>query len=365
MQIAGFAQERGACTQLRIRHPLERINELKLATSHIITVSDANTEPTLKKSDVVLLGRAASDHVLQIIKRLQMFGKRVVFDLDDNMFDVSVMSPHYQNLGAMQVDFENPDGTKGEVWTDGKAGFDAKRNRQIRMSFTRLIRQADCITVTTEPLRKTYSRYNDNVTIIPNAINFRVWDKLNIGWLGKEVRLLYTGAANHFEDWLFVHPVLEELQKKYKNLTIVLIGTDWTSAPNNLDYSRVEVHRWVDFEAYPYLLKSLGCHIGIAPISKTDFNDCRSELKWVEYSALKMATVATPWGPYKRSVKDGVTGLLADEREDWVAALSTLIEDKALRNELAVNAYKECKKNFNLDFAVDLWMKAFQEAKGR
>ena len=366
MQIVGFAQERGACTTLRIRHPLERIGELNLAKVDVIGPAHPNPEEVIRKSDVILMGRAASEHVLEMVKRMQSFGKKVVFDLDDNMFDVSVFSPHYKDLGAMNVNVENPDGTKGDVWMDGEGGFDVKRNRGLRKSFIRLIRQADCMTVTTEPLRKVYRRFNMNVKIIPNAINFRAWEKPNIGWLGPEVRLLYTGASNHFEDWLFVCPILEELQKKHKNLTIVLIGTDWNPSKNNLDYSRVEVHRWVDFEAYPYLMKSLCCHIGIAPVRPSDFNDCRSELKWVEYSALKMATVATDYGPYRRSMRDKVTGiLLGNKHEDWVRALSELIENKEYRDTLANNAYKDCKKNFNLDYAVDQWMSVFQEALGR
>lgn len=365
MQIVGFAQERGACTTLRIKQPLERIAELQLAKAHIIAAADANTESLVRDSDVVFLGRAASDHVLDVIKRVQMFGKKVVFDLDDNMFDVSVFSPHYKDLGAMNVDFDDPSGSKIDVWRDGAGGFDVRRNRGLRKSFIRLVRQADCVTVTTEPLRKVYSRFNANVKIVPNAINFRVWDKQNIGWLGDEVRILYTGAANHFEDWLFVYPGLEEIQKKYKNVTIVLIGTDWRQATTTLDYSRIEVHRWVDFEAYPHLMKSLCCHIGLAPIRPSDFNDCRSELKWVEYSALKMATVATNWGPYKRSMKDKVTGLLAEnDKDEWVKALSELIENKEYRETLGNNAYQDCKKNFNLDYAVDQWMNVFSDVLG-
>ena len=365
MQIVGFAQERSACTTLRIKQPLERIGELRLAEPNIVTFTGPDTESIVMKSDIAFLGRAASDQVLGIVKRIQMLGKKVVFDLDDNMFDVSVFSPHYKDLGAMQVNFENPDGTKGDVWMDGVGGFDVKRNRALRKSFIKLVRQSNCVTVTTEPLAKIYRRFSDNVVIVPNAINFRVWDKPNFVWAGDDIRLLYTGASNHFEDWLFIAPILEELQKKHPRLTIVLIGTDWKIARSNLDYSRIEVHRWVDFEAYPYLMKSLCCHIGIAPVRQSDFNDCRSELKWVEYSALKMATVASNWGPYKRSMKDGVTGILAESRDEWFNALSLLIENETKRNELAGNAYKECRKKFNLDNAVDLWMSVFQDVQGR
>jgi glycosyltransferase involved in cell wall biosynthesis len=361
LRLAGFAHDRGACTTLRIRQPIERIKELGLAETEIVERKDDHTEDKVLGSNVVILGRAASEQTLFMVRKCQELGKKVVFDLDDNMYDVSVMSPHYQQLGTMPVNFENPDGSTGDVWIDGERGFDVKRNRKLRISFIRLMRQADYVTVTTPPLANVYRRFNDNVKVIPNALNYRIWDKPNTSYNGNEVRLLYTGAANHFEDWLFVHPVLKELQDKHKNLKIVLIGTDWKHSGVELDYSRVEVHRWIDYESYPYLLKSLACHIGIAPIRESDFNDCRSELKWVEHSSLMVASVCSRFGPYKRSVRDGETGILATEPKEWFQALSALITKKELRRKLSENAYKDVRKNFNLDFTVDTWMDVFRE----
>jgi glycosyltransferase involved in cell wall biosynthesis len=363
VQIAGYCQERSACTTLRIKQPLERMQELKLAETHIITHGHHAPE-AIRKSDIIFMGRSASTPVLTMMKKAQEMGKKIVFDLDDNMFEVAVTSPHYKDCGVMNVNFENPDGAKGDVWKDGQAGFDLKRNRGLRKSFIDVVRQADWVTVTTPPLEKVYKRYNDHVTIIPNALNFRIWEKPDISHNGKEVRLLYTGAANHFEDWLFIHPVFTELQNKYKNLKIVLIGTDWKMAPSKMDYSRVEVHRWVDFEAYPYLMKSLCCDIGVAPVRVSDFNDCRSELKWVEYSALKMATVATNHGPYKRAIRNSETGLLASDEKEWVDALSTLIENNTRRRHISESAYAYVRKNYNLDYIIDQWMGVFKNLCG-
>ncbi len=365
MQIAGFAQERGACTVLRIAQPLNKIKSLNLAGTYLIGLADPNTEKAVQESDVVVMGRAASEMVLGLVRKMQSWGKKIVFDLDDNMFDVSVMSPHYAQLGSMPVDATQPDGTKAPVWKDGTFGFDVKRNRGLRKSFINLVRAADCVTVTTPPLAKIYKRFNDNVRVVPNSIDFAVWEKPPVRWDKDEIRLLYTGAANHQEDWLFVAPVLRKLQEKYPQLTIVLIGTDWKQVGPILDYSRVEVAPWVDFEAYPYVMKNLCCDIGIAPVSKTSFNDCRSSLKWVEYSALKMATVATNYGPYARDCEDGTTALLVREKNEWFDALCKLIENETLRKEIANNAFKKCRKDFNLDYMVDTWMTVFNDLKGR
>ena len=365
MKIAAMAQERSACTTIRIKHPAEKIAELKLAEVHVVGRGDPDTDRAVKESDVVFLGRAGGNDLVAMIKTLKAHGKKVVYDLDDNMFDISPISPHYKDFGIMPVEFDAEGGGKGILWQNGQGGFDVLRNRKMRKSFIEIIRAVNCVTVTTEPLAKIYRRMNDNVRVVPNSLDFGVWEKPPICREGDEVRLLYTGAANHQEDFMFISTVLADLQKTYPQLKIVLVGMDWNSVQSGIDYSRVEVAGWTDIEAYPYKLQTLCCDIGIAPISKIPFNECRSSIKWCEYSALKMATVATNYGPYKRDMQDGVTGLLVKEKADWKAALSRLIEDVSYRKQLAHQAFKHCKATYDLYYVVDSWFSSFISVTGR
>ena len=360
MRVAGFCQDPSACTAIRIAHPLRRIKALGLADVDLIESGDQSAPEKCFGANVVMLGRAAGDNVLRIMRKVQEGGGKVVYDLDDNYFEVSPCAQEYKSFGIMPINMDAPDGRSIALHRDGEGGFDIRRNRKFRKNFIDALRLADVVTVTTEPLQREYMRFNDNVRLVPNAVDFSVWEKPPIRWNHDEVRLLYTGAANHQEDFFFIKDVLQGLQEKYRNLRIVFIGTDWKIINNGLDYSRVEYHPWVHVEAYPHLLKSLCCDIGIAPISKTKFNDARSALKWKEYSALKIATVATGYGPYKRRINDGVTGLLVDTKEEWFAALSRLIEDEPFRSRLAMNAYNVCKFKHNLDFVVDDWMRVFK-----
>ena len=359
MRIAGFTNDNGACTSIRIRQPLTRIKSLGLADVDLIDTTGEDTPERCKKADVIVLGRAFSQGIVNIINQIHVWGGKVVFDLDDNFFDISPYSPHYKQLGIMPINLDHSDGRSVKMWEDGVNGFSVKNNRQIRKDFVDVIRIVDCVTVTTEPLRKEYARFNDNVRVVPNAIDFDLWEKPPIRYEKEGVRLLYTGAANHQEDFMFIKDVLRGLQDKYPKLKIVFVGTNWKMLQNGLDYSRVETHPWVGIETYPYLMRQLCCDIGIAPISKTKFNDCRSALKWKEYSALKMATVATDHGPYARAIRHRETGWLADTKQEWFNALSLLIENPELRERTALNAYKEVKKKYNLDFVVDDWMGVF------
>ncbi len=363
LKICGYGQDRGACTQLRVVQPLQKIEQLRIGDVEIVGPADTQAQEKVLGADVVLMGRAASDIVGTMIDVMHANGKYVVYDLDDNMFGVSPLSPHYKDFGIMPVNLDHPEMGFMPMWVDGQNNFNVKRNRQLRESFIRILRKTDCMTVTTEPLRKLYSRYHDNVNIVPNAIDFGVWKKLPVTHDSGKVRVLYTGAANHREDWMFVKTVLEDLQKSHKDWTLVLIGMDWQNQEAKLDKSRVEYHGWSDIDAYPFLMRSLCCDIGIAPVSKTPFNDCRSSIKWLEYSSLKMATVATDYGPYARDCKDGETALLVKEKDEWYGALSKLLVDEEARKGLGERAYRSAKARFDLDNMVDVWMNVFNQSR--
>ena len=364
MRIAGFGQERSACTGYRLKDPLNKISKLKLAEVHIIGVPNEDTEAEIDKSDVVFFGRAASDNIIYLINKIHSKGKKVVIDLDDSIFDVNPYSQHYTRLGIMPIEMANMDGEWMSMWEDGKAGFDVMSNRRFQLNFIRVLRLVDAVTCTTEPLRKLYSDYNKRVCIVPNSIDMVVWKTAPRRTEGDTVRILYTGAANHQPHVMQLMSVFEEIQKKYKNVRLAFIGTDWRSVKNTLDYSRVDVHPWVDYEAYPYLLKTTNSDIGIAPISDDFFDDCRSAIKWYEYSAINIPTVASAYGPYQREIVDGKTGILVRSNKDWVDGLSGLIEDKALRRNIATEALRDVRKNHNLDYVADDWVETFKSVKG-
>ena len=364
LKICGYGQDRGACTQLRIVGPLNKIEALKLGSVEIITIGDGEAEKKVSGADVVVMGRAASTPIQAMIREMKRLGKYVVYDLDDNMFGVSPFSPHWKDFGIMPVNMDHPELGTIPMYVDGQNGYDVKRNRRLRESFIKVMRLTDCMTVTTPTLQKLYSRFHDNVQIVPNAIDFGHWKPLDVTHNSGKVRVLYTGAANHKEDWEFVKPVLVDLQKKYDNWTLVFLGMDWHNhGGGDLDHSRIEWHGWTDIEAYPFAMKSLCCDIGIAPISKIEFNECRSSIKWLEYSALKMATVATNYGPYARDCVDGDTALLVEERKEWYGALSRLLEDAEARKGLGERSYRKAKRLYDLDTMVDKWMDVFNQSQ--
>jgi len=57
-------------------------------------------------------------------------------------------------------------------------------------------------------------------------------------------------------------------------------------------------------------------------------------------------TIASPSGPYRRAITDGLTGRLAVTAEEWHDALSELLADKSLRGRMSMAAYHDSLARF-------------------
>ncbi|MBU0762801.1 MAG: glycosyltransferase, partial [Candidatus Altiarchaeota archaeon] len=108
------------------------------------------------------------------------------------------------------------------------------------------------------------------------------------------------------------------------------------------------LRKWYPIDEYPQRVKDLNIDIALAPLRDSDFNRAKSNLRWLEYSALKIPTVASNVEPF-RCIEDQKTGLLVTEPGEWENAISELIEDQSKRKMIGENAYHEVKKNFNVE----------------
>ena len=99
-------------------------------------------------------------------------------------------------------------------------------------------------------------------------------------------------------------------------------------------------------DEYPQELASLGFDIGLAPLRDNHFNRAKSNLRYLEYGALRIPTVASDVEPFKKTDSSGI--IKVTEPEDWFTALSFLIEDEHARKKAGEAAYKDVKTNYNI-----------------
>jgi glycosyltransferase involved in cell wall biosynthesis len=225
------------------------------------------------------------------------------------------------------------------------------------------MRNADALMVTTPHLGETYLPFNDNIYVIENSLDFKGdrkfvgWDKVSVR-KHKGIRLGWIGGRAHFDDLMMVAPVLRGILEKHPEVTLCLVNSAIRESCRLLNRAYPfeglkNVHyadRSVPINRYAAFAASFGFDIGIAPLVDCNFNRSKSNLRWLEYSALKIPTVATSISHFSQSIEHGETGFLIRENnlDEWKTTIELLIDESAVREYVGKTAYKRVKHDFNV-----------------
>lgn len=206
------------------------------------------------------------------------------------------------------------------------------------------MRQSDGVIVSTPYLAEMYKGQNDNIYVMPNSIDFSEWDNLERK-KGNRIRIGWIGGGTHGPDLESVAPVIEEILKKYEDVWFYCIhGVPQVFKEMQKVYW---TRKWATINLYPKFMASYKFDIGIAPLIDNNFNRGKSNLRWLEYSALKIPTVASPLPDFTRVIENNKNGCIANTDEEWFRHLDNLIVDEKLRRDIGNSAYKTIRKEFN------------------
>ena len=73
----------------------------------------------------------------------------------------------------------------------------------------------------------------------------------------------------------------------------------------------------------------------------------KSGNKWVEAALVKISTVASSIGEFKKVLNPNETYILCINSNNKYISLKTLINNKEMKKYIGDNAYNICKKNYN------------------
>ncbi|HZE89760.1 MAG TPA: glycosyltransferase family 4 protein, partial [Verrucomicrobiae bacterium] len=272
--------------------------------------------------DVLVWSRQHRRELVRYRKFARGMGKLLVFDIDDHLHDLPSWSP-----ASRAYPKGGPELRGLEEW----------------------MRSCDALTVSTEPLARAYGRVNRSVTVLPNSIDLAAWRP--VPSVHRGVRVGWVGSPTHRKDLEVVRPALLKLRRRFPDLTIVMMGYDGEFRKAGIP---LEYHPFVSIDEYPSKLASLGLDVAVAPLSPHRFNTYKSNIKFLEYSALAVPCVASPVEPYLM-IRDGETGFLAGSEAEWIDKVGALVEDAALRRRIGGAARELVAERFDVRRTAPRW----------
>ena len=256
------------------------------------------------------------DMITKFLNLRKHNNNKMIYDMDDNFYAVPMDNPA------------------------------SEESKPLKSHFEACIKTADGLTVSVPMLKKLYEKLNKNVYVKKNGLDFTIWDKLKTKKNGKKIRIGWRGAFGHKDDLEMISGVMKALQKDYKVEFVTLGWEGWKG--------KAEIHKYVTTFEYPEKLASLNLDIAVIPLVDSAFNRCKSNLSYLEFSALKIPTVLSPVENQK-----GMEAIEARSSYDWYNALEKLIKDKEYREQLGQKAFDFVHKNYDeRDLVHDLtkWM---------
>lgn len=246
-------------------------------------------------------------------------GKPVVYESDDLLNEI----PH-----------DHPEAKMGASWKEG-------------IEYT--ARHADAIVVSTQFLAEKYRPLNSSIHVLPNYLDFDIFYRPVPENRDATITIGLLGSSIQPSNFALVDEALRILCERYgSRLKLYFVGWEcpagWQNHPNVTFLTFIH-----EYENYAAQLKQWNWDIALIPLAADEYNQCKSYIKWLDYSAAGIASAFSDVSVYNEVVTHDVTGfLLPNSSQAWLHAMTILIESPEKRHALAIAGQNEVKADFDL-----------------
>jgi glycosyltransferase involved in cell wall biosynthesis len=292
-------------------------------------------------SDIIVVQRCCTRPQFDFINTCQQLGQKVIYDLDDNVWDLPEYNPAHQQLMAM------------------REGFNA------------CIQLVDLVTVSTKQLAKEVRKHVKKlvnykthkeipIIVCENRIDARLYappmkrPELTIGW---------SGSSSHVGDLPLVMPALHEALKADPQVQIEFRGCEPTEDLKKLPNFRHKL--WTAVAEFSARMPVWGWHIALAPLTDHNFNNSKSAIKMVEAAYCGIPCLTSWVKPYDdfTSWDSELRWLLCAGPSAWEKKLVDLVCDPARRDYLGQRMHKVMLEHYSFSKPHEGWREAFDTAR--
>jgi glycosyltransferase involved in cell wall biosynthesis len=315
------------------------------------------------EADVLFIWRALWDErIASAVERGRSKAAKIVFDIDDLLTDPSLVRIDI-------IDGIRTSGTDESQWRKNVASFEAT------------MLAADYCTAPTQELAASLRSFDRPALVLPNGFDHATYINSRRAVRRRRcqkpdnlVRIGYAGGTlTHQRDFAIAAQAVAQILMERPNCRLVLFRI---GEVNQIGVLKIEEFRafqgienqieWRDIVPLPRLPEEIArFDINLAPLEVGNiFCESKSELKFFEAALVDVPTVASPTGPLRRAIREGVTGFLANDPQEWYTKLTRLIDDRSLRYHVARAAQHEVLWRFGPLRRADLLASAISQWRG-
>ncbi len=282
---------------------------------------------------VLYVGRARA-----LYERAKAQGRTIIFETDDLVYDPSFL--RYMDFYRQMQAFEKLQYKNG-------VGGEMVRDAYVRVA-----------TTSTSFLAAKLRAEGKDVFVVPNMLTqedlriaarvrrrtYAADDVITIGY--------FSGVISHNKDFAVLTPVLTALFARFAQLRVAIYGP-LDLAPELAPYA-------ARFVQHPYVPRAqhfanvARVDINVAPLEANNpFCEAKSELKFFEAGIVGVPTVASATQTFREAITHGEDGFVATTTDEWITHLTALIESAALRQRIAVAAWRTARARYTTDVLRD------------
>lgn len=280
------------CGHYRVMQPFNALREagivdgaLSVGLMHVVDLERYNP-------DTVILQRQIGEERLEAMRRIKAFSRAFkVYELDDYLPNLPMKSIHRQHMP-----------------------------KDIVKSLRRGLSYVDRFVVSTEVMAEAFAEFHADIRVVKNRLDPRWWGGLPMAArrVSKKPRVGWAGGASHTGDLEMIADVVKELAAEVE---WVFFGM----CPEKLKPYVHEFHEGVAIEDYAKKLASLHLDLALAPVEQNLFNECKSNLRLLEYGVCGFPVICSDVRCYQG---DGLpVTRLKNRFRDWVDAIRAHIND--------------------------------------
>jgi len=275
-------------------------------------VRQARNVATAGRVDAILIHRAACLAGPALLERvLTLWRKPILFDFDDAIY-------LRHTSGANRL-FD---------WLK----FPGKTAALCRLS--------SFVVAGNEYLAAYARKHNPRVVVVPTSIDTDLYTPMEReDWSGR-VTIGWTGSATSLTYLETFAPVLRELLRRrdveirvQSNRPPALSGIPVVWQPWSPETEIQEIRRY---------------HIGIKPMPDDPWARGKCPMKELQYMALGVPAVCSAVGTSVEVIRDGENGFLATNGDQWLAHLTRLVDDAALRRTIGLAGRQTVEERYSM-----------------